>query len=193
MTYRLILRPLRDEDILFITSLLGNENRTKYLFGGTVMEPPQAAAFIKQHFTAEDATIGMGVLATNRQEGLVGFAGIIPTDCLGNRDFEFGFVLSQEAEGNDYATEIGYFQMQYAFETLRLSRILALAHPENSASVHVLRDKLKMTKVSQLGKTAHRGPRIVFCRSKAEGLPKIHGKGWDSNFRSADCAESVVD
>ena len=41
----------------------------------------------------------------------------------------FGFVLSQWAERNDYAVEIGTLQMQYAFETLRLARILALAHP----------------------------------------------------------------
>lgn len=76
----------------------------------------------------------------------------------------FGFVLSQWAERNDYAAEIGTLQMQYAFETLRLARILTLAHPENGASVHVLRDKLGMTEVSRLGKTAHRGPRIIFCR-----------------------------
>lgn len=184
MTYRLVLRPLRDRDIFFITSLLGNENRTRYLFGGTTMEPEQAAAFITEHFTAEEAPVGMGVLATNRPERLVGFAGIIPTECLGNQDLEFGFVLSQEAESNDYAAEIGYYQMQYVFKTLHVSRILALAHPENRASVHVLRDKLRMTEIAHLGKTAHRGPRIVFCRNKAEGLPKIQDKKWDPGLKA---------
>ena len=180
---RLTLRPICDEDIPFITSLLSSEDRTKYLFSGTTMEPRQAAAFINQHFTGDETGVGMGVLATNRPERLVGFAGIIPTDCLGNQDFEFGFVLSQWAERNDYATEIGTLQMQYAFETLRLSQILALAHPENRASVHLLRDKLGMTEVSRLGKTAHRGPRIIFCRQKTEGLPEVRGKGWDPDFR----------
>lgn len=80
---RLTLRPISDEDIPFITSLLSSEDRTRYLFSGTTMEPRRAAAFIKQHFTGEETGVGMGVLATNRPERLVGFAGIIPTDCLG--------------------------------------------------------------------------------------------------------------
>lgn len=172
-TNRLVLRPLRDEDIPFITSLLGNENRTKHLFGGTTMGAQQATEFIKQHFTNEDATVGMGVLATKWPECLVGFAGIIPTDCLDNQDLEFGFVLSQAGERNGYATEIGYCQMQYAFDTLHLPRILALAHPGNRASVHILRDKLQMAELSLIGRTEHRGPRIVFCRNRDEGLPKI--------------------
>lgn len=175
---RLILRPIRSEDIPFVMSLLSSEDRTKHLFSGSTMDPQQALAFITQYFTAEEAVVGMGVLTTNRPERLVGFAGIIPTDCLGHQDFEFGFVLSQQAERNDYAAEIGTFQMHYAFEKLRLSRILALAHPENEPSIHVLRDKLKMTRISQIERTEHRGPRIVFCRYKAEGLPEIRGKGW---------------
>ena len=168
---RLSLRPVRDGDIPFLTSLLGSENRTRYLFGSTVMDPEQARAFITQRFTAEDVPTGLGVVATNRPKGLVGFAGIIPTDCLGDQDVEFGFTLSPSAERNGFATEIGYRQMQYAFETLGMKRVLALAHPENSASVHVLRDQLKMAVISFVERTAQRGPRLVFCRRKADGLP----------------------
>ena len=175
---RLTLRPIATEDIPFIVSLLGDEDRTAYLFGGTPVNRKQAEVFIEQYFTAEAAAVGMGVLTANHRERPVGFAGIIPTDCLGGQDFEFGFVLSREAERNDYAAEIGFVQMRYAFETLRLTRILALAHPQNDASVHVLRDKLQMTELAHIGQTAHRGARIIFCRGQAEGLPAIHGQGW---------------
>jgi len=52
------------------------------------------------------------------------------------------------------------------------------AHPQNGASVHVLRDKFQMTELAQIGQTAHQGARIIFCCGQAKGLPAIHGKGW---------------
>lgn len=88
------MRPIADEDIPFIRTLLGNEDRTNYLFSGASMNRKQADSFIKQYFTGEEATVGMGVLIANHRESPVGFAGIIPTDCLGVHDCEFGFVLS---------------------------------------------------------------------------------------------------
>lgn len=168
---RLILRPLRSGDIPFLTTLMGSEERTRYLFGGAVMNPEQVMAFIAQRFTAEDAPTGLGILTARRPERLIGFAGIIPTGCLGEQDVEFGFTLSQPFERSGFATEIGCCQMQYAFDTLGLDRVLALAHPENKASVHVLRNKLKMTLMSYVEGTTQRGPRLVFCRKKADGLP----------------------
>jgi RimJ/RimL family protein N-acetyltransferase len=179
---RLILRPISDGELAFVASLLARNDRTHYLFGGVTMDLQQAARFVNEHFTDEEAPVGMGVLVRKSDRQLVGFAGIIPTSCIDAKDdFEFGFVLSHSADGNAYATEIGYTQMQYAFETLRLTRILALAHPDNGASVRILRDKLKMTEALRLGRTTHRGPRIVFRRCASEGLPKVHGKAWSVN------------
>jgi RimJ/RimL family protein N-acetyltransferase len=135
------------------------------------MTPDKAFALIRQYFSGEEEATGMGALVTNQSTGLAGFAGLIPTDCLGAEDFELGFALFAWAEGRNYPAEIGLAQMQYAFDILKLPRILALAHPENGASLHVLRNKLQMEEISRWAGDMHRGPRIVFCRNRSDGLP----------------------
>ncbi|MDD5628954.1 MAG: GNAT family N-acetyltransferase [Elusimicrobia bacterium] len=174
-TERLVLRPLRDEDRAALAALLGDPGRAQYLFSGTAMPPQKAEEFIDRHFTGEDSPNGLGVLVA---AGLIRFAGLIPTRCLGQDDCEFGFALRKEAEGHDYATEIGFHQMRYAFAVLGLPRVLALAHPDNEPSVHILEAKLQMRRVASLEATTERGQRIVFCRQKQDGLPRVHGKGW---------------
>lgn len=175
---RLILTPVSNEDIPFLKEILGDPERTRYLFGGSTMGEVEAGAFIERYFTPWDAPTGMGVLRARDSGRALGFAGIIATDCLGIADYEFGFVLAKEAERQDFATEIGYTQMRYALEGLGLERILALVHPENSPSLHVIRDKLAMRECARIGETAYRGPRIVFCRERIPGLPIVQGRGW---------------
>ncbi len=177
VTERLAMRPIHDEDIPLITSLLCDEGRNHYLFAGTAMTPDKALALVRQYFTGEEETAGMGALIIIRTGKLAGFAGLIPTNCLGAGDFELGFALFAWAEGNNYPAEIGLAQMQCAFNDLDKPRVLALAHPENAASIHILRDKLQMQEVSRWPGDAHRGPRIVFCRARNDGLPTLKKTG----------------
>lgn len=173
VTERLTLRPIRDEDIPLITSILSDGERNRYLFAGTAMTPDMALELIRQYFTGEEETAGMGALIINRTGRLAGFAGLIPTECLGAADVELGFALFAWAEGNNYPAEIGMAQMQCAFDDLDRPRALALAHPENAASIHILRVKLQMQEMGRWPGDRHRGPRIVFCRNRIDGLPMI--------------------
>lgn len=173
ITRRLTLRPITDEDVPLIMSLLGDEGRNRYLFAGTAMTPERAFALVREYFSGPEDATGMGALIVNRPDRLAGFAGLIPTDCLGADDYEFGFALLAWAEGCNYPAEIGLAQMRYAFDVLKLKRILALAHPENGASLHVLRDKLQMKEVGRWEGDMHRGPRVVFCRCGSDGLPAL--------------------
>jgi RimJ/RimL family protein N-acetyltransferase len=51
---------------------------------------------------------------------------------------EVGFLLGPEARGRGIATQSMRLLLVYAFETLGMRRVQALAHPQNSASAEVL-------------------------------------------------------
>ena len=68
---------------------------------------------------------------------LVGIAGLQPLD--GGPDVELTYALAPDAWGRGYATETGAAALGFAFEEAGLERVVAIARPENGASVAVLR------------------------------------------------------
>jgi len=142
------------------------------------MNQTDALAFIDVHFTSENEPTGMGALVDHRSSELVGFAGIIPTSCIGQEEYEFGFAVNEEFRGRRYATEIGCRQIAYALQELGLPRLLALAHPDNRPSLAVLERHLEMVRVATIPATNERGDRDVFCRERRHGIPGIWQYDW---------------
>ena len=161
-----------------ICSLLGDAKTMSYLFAGRAMNKTEALAFIDVHFTSENEPTGMGVLIDHRSSELVGFAGIIAPSCIGQEDYEFGFVVKEQFRGRRYATEIGCQQIVYGLEVLGLPRILALAHPNNRPSLTVIEKHLEMVRVATIPATHERGDRDVFCRERCHGMPTILQSDW---------------
>ncbi len=166
---RLTLRGYRSGDLPALVELFGNPAAARHLFGGHPLGEDETKKFIEQEFTFGTQPIGLGSLVDTRSQVVVGFAGILPCGYLAEEDLEFGFALVENAWGKGYATEIGRRQVQYGFEDLRKSRLLALAHPENGASLRVL-EKLGMTKKTRI-EMQDRGPREVYVMTRTE---------WDS-------------
>jgi ribosomal-protein-alanine N-acetyltransferase len=78
---------------------------------------------------------------------LVGWCGLFH---LENTDeVEIGYAFAREYWGKGLASEAARAAMKYGFEVLRLRRIVAVAWPENTASLRVM-EKLGMTKTPQL-------------------------------------------
>jgi [ribosomal protein S5]-alanine N-acetyltransferase len=98
---------------------------------------------------------------------VIGFAGLLSGDALGEQDYELGFVLRRSAWGNGYAAEIGHGQLDYGFNVLRLTPLLALVSPKNSASIAVL-EKIGMTFHSNVN-DAQRGTRHVHIARNEQG------------------------
>ena len=84
---------------------------------------------------------------------LVGIAGLQPLD--GGPEVELTYALVPGAWGRGYATEAGAAALAFAFEEAGLDRVLAIARPENGASLAVLR-KLGLR---PLGEAEHWGRR----------------------------------
>jgi ribosomal-protein-alanine N-acetyltransferase len=161
---RLILRPTRSSDIAALSEMLGDPKIMKYLFGGEPLTPEEAEKFIRASFSfEEDDGVGMGTLIEKHGQGIVGFAGLVKCSYLGEEDFELGFVIKGSVQKSGYATEIGKQQIEFGFGELNCQRLLALAHPENDISLHILKDKLGMRMMLEEIITNDRGPRRLLC------------------------------
>jgi RimJ/RimL family protein N-acetyltransferase len=70
---------------------------------------------------------------------LVGHCGLLDKEIEGQTEIELIYVLAASAWGKGYATEIARALKRYAFDELRIDRLVALVEPENAASEHVAR------------------------------------------------------
>lgn len=159
-TERLLLREFRDFDLNSLIDMLSDPKVMHRLFSGKPMHINSAKSFIEKEFTFGDDGLGLGTLCEKTPEKFIGFAGIIPCQYLGVEDFEFGVALQEDSWGKGYAREIAEAQIKYGFENLSVDRLLALAHPQNVASLKVI-EKMGMRFLKEIF-TEERGPRLVY-------------------------------
>lgn len=165
-TERLLLRGLRPRDAGFLIGMLSEPRVMRWLFSGVPMDQESAKSFLESEFSFGRKPIGLGSLYERSPARLIGFAGIIPCRYLDRADFEFGFALREDSWGKGYAKEIGRAQIEYSFNNLRVDRLLALAHPQNLASLKVL-ETIGMRFSKEIF-TDKRGPRCVYLTEKYE-------------------------
>ena len=164
-TERLLLRPAREADKAFLYTLLGHPEVMRYWLVGRAMKPEEVDELMTQ-FSDDYGSLLVTEKATKEA---VGLAGIVPCTYLGVADYEFGWGLLPEAWGKGYATEMTRALLEAGFRELPAKRLLALAHPANTASWRVL-EKAGMTFAKEI-ETAARGPRRVYSLQRPDELP----------------------
>lgn len=161
-TPRLILRTAIEQDIAMMHArVFGDKEVMRYVFQGGAMTKERAAETMRKFFTFGESLTGIAVLAEGAADNIVGFAGLFPSEPLGVRDFEIGFVLARSAWGRGIATEIGEAQLGFGFEKLNCARLLGLADPRNQPSIHAL-EKLGLRYLQDVTEPG-RAMRGVFC------------------------------
>jgi RimJ/RimL family protein N-acetyltransferase len=167
VTERTVLRAARDPDIPALHSaIFGVPEVMRYVFAGVALSAGESEKLIQQHFTFGNGKIGLSVLTDRTSGDVLGFAGLNPCDVLGKDDLEIGFVLARRAWGKGLAREIGEAQLALGFRELQLSRLLALAYPDNLPSLRVI-ETLGMSHATDVV-IPGRGPRRVYSISAAE-------------------------
>ena len=68
---------------------------------------------------------------------VVGHCGLLDKEVEGRTEIELNYVLISSVWGKGYATEMGLALKRYAFEDMRIDRLIALIAPENVASERV--------------------------------------------------------
>ena len=137
-TERLLLRAWRDDDFDELARLNADPRVVRYLTpGGRAMSREETEAQL-EHFRRHWRDHGFGIWAaeeraTGRLVGRIGLS----YHRLWPDEPELGWKLDPAVWGRGYATEGGAAGLAYAFETLRVPRVVSIIHPENDPSIRV--------------------------------------------------------
>ena len=144
-TNRLILRPIGLSDVDAVHAYASNPTVTRYMLWGpnTYKETREFVRRVRDNGRAEPRRAYDFAITLTESEQLIGACGLYGRDTI-HRSAELGYVLAPQYWGLGYMTEAASGILDYGFGALRLHRIFAHCHPDNSASANVLK-KLGMT------------------------------------------------
>lgn len=155
-TERLRLRQLLpDTDAEFILELLNDPSFIRYIGDKGVRDLNSARRYIIDGPVKSYGAHGFGLYLVELKmtETPIGICGLVKRDTLPHADIGFAFLPSYWKKG--YAFESAVAVIQYARDTLKQDRILAITSPDNEASGKLL-DKigLRFEKMIRLGEDA---------------------------------------
>jgi RimJ/RimL family protein N-acetyltransferase len=141
-TERLELRPLTLRDLDDMTSMLGDAEALR--FWGEPLDREGARHWIERNLARYEVDrFGRCAVILRATGELVGDCGLITTMVEGQSEVELGWIVRREHWGNGIATEAAARWRDFAFDTLRLERIVSMIGAENVASRRVA-EKLGM-------------------------------------------------
>ncbi len=143
-TPRLLIRKFRDEDAEHVFAMRSDPEIMRYIREPQfhIQETLNWMAMITGHLESK----GIGFMAVIEKESgaFVGWCGL--WILKETREVEIGYAVRKERWGRGYATEAAERVLRYAFEELGLERVVAVAFPDNSASIKIMK-KLGMEHV----------------------------------------------
>jgi RimJ/RimL family protein N-acetyltransferase len=142
-TERLLLRPLCEADLDDLCALYADAEVMRYLGNGQTRTSEETAERL-QRAVAHWLKYGFGIWTVcdksdGRYVGRCGYGNLHDYP-----DMELAYSLHRFAWGKGYCTEAARAVVRHAFEVTKLARLVAVARPENIASIAVMR-KLGMT------------------------------------------------
>lgn len=159
-TERLHLRPFKLADQAAIHAVYADPDVMRFVGHGAHRTMAETASALRTYGEVLERR-GYSFLAVIERAGgaLIGDAGLHPLGGIGP-DVELGYTLARSAWGKGYATEVGRALVGYAFEVLRVPRVVAQVEPGNTASRHVLA-KLGMSEREV--RTAYGRPHLLYA------------------------------
>lgn len=139
---RLTFRKFTIDDLPTLIEQRSDPEVNKYL-GGTKLQNPEALAKRIRFYISCYSTHGFGMCAMiwKPTGDVIGSAGIQPLD--GTEEIEVGYSMIREYWGLGIGTEAAKAWLDHGFREHGLERIVAVAHPGNVASLHIM-EKLGM-------------------------------------------------
>ena len=161
-TPRLRLRRLRPTDEPDLLALDSDAEVMRYVGSPAGVKSPEVTLErVRHRIAANHGRLGFWRIESRQRGAFYGLAALIemPT----GDDVELAYRLVQAAWGQGIAAEAGAALLDFAFQTLRLPRVVAVTYPENRASQRVL-EKLGFT---VHGERDYKGSRTVFVVREA--------------------------
>ena len=140
-TPRTRLREMTIADEAFICALLNQPSFLRYIGDRHVRSVDDAATFIETRYrqSYRDHGYGLYVVELRETSEPIGICGFVRRDTL--QDADMGFAFLTQFEGRGYAYESAAAALEYAGVTFGLTRVLAIAQPDNVRS-HTLLQRL---------------------------------------------------
>lgn len=141
-TDRLRLGTWQPEDLAAFRPIATHPEVMRYIADGKPWPDERIAQFINRQMThAERLGYCLWKLIDKTNGRLVGQCGIQPLYNTGHT--EVGWWLARDCWGRGLASEAASAALRYGFDVIGLPRVVAIAQPENVASIRVMQ-KLRM-------------------------------------------------
>ena len=182
-TSRLFLRPFQESDAIDLAVILSDPEVMRHIGRGDPKTFEETVDYL-QYLLRHEAAYGFSLRAMVRKEDdrVIGQCGLWHLEKTG--EVNLAYTLAQDCWGDGYATEASIAWLNYGFgsglvagfepeqvQGLDLHRIVAIAKPENGASIRIL---------EKLGMHYERDDEFYHCNCAYYGLSRDQ---WN-DFRS---------
>ena len=136
-TERLLLRPMRAEDVDALLPIF-SDPKVMASFGGVLFDRGQMAWWVRRNLDHQ-RRYGYGLFSVILKESgvLIGDCGLERMEVLGRVETELGYDFRSDYWGLGLATEAASAVRDFAFDTLKLPRLICLIRQGNAASRRV--------------------------------------------------------
>ncbi|MCB9186236.1 MAG: GNAT family N-acetyltransferase [Flavobacteriales bacterium] len=138
-TERLVLRPLRIDDIDLLVDLDSDPEVMRYITDGKPQTKEHYEKRIPELLKYMQKHPGLGLWPTYLKETNEFIGWYILKHLPDGGEVEVGFRIKKKFWGNGYSTEAGKALLKHGFETLGLKKIAAIVRPDNFASQAVIK------------------------------------------------------
>ncbi len=137
-TERLTLRQMTVDDAEFVLELLNDPAFIRFIGDRSVRTVDDARQYILNGPISSYDRYGFGLWIVELKAAgeSIGMCGLLKRETLD--DVDIGFALLPRYRMNGYAAEAASAVLQYGTKVLGLNRIVAIANPDNSASLRLL-------------------------------------------------------
>lgn len=138
-TKRLRIREFQESDCPFILQLTNSPKWIKYIGDRNIKNVDDAVNYLQNGPFKSYKKFGFGLwmVELKASKTPIGMCGLLKRDELD--DVDIGFALLPSYFGNGYAYEMAKATLDYGHSHLGIERIIAICHPKNEASIHLLR------------------------------------------------------
>jgi ribosomal-protein-alanine N-acetyltransferase len=159
-TERLLLRGFQDEDAPRLFAGFQDPVTSRFWFTPDRSVEESAARIDRNRKAWSEHAFGDWAVVEKTSGRYMGFCGL--HFISGMREVNLGYLLAKEFWGRGYATEACRAAVRFGFETAALGLIIGVTHPDNGASIRVLK-KCGMTYWKDVVRDG--APRVVYSAS----------------------------
>jgi RimJ/RimL family protein N-acetyltransferase len=136
-TARTLIREWQPTDWQPFRTIAADPQVMRYIADGSPWSDEQIQGFIaRQRESAQEHGFCFGPLLDAASNVLIGQAGLQYLGTTG--EVEIGWWLAPHCWGRGLGTEAAHAIRRFAFDDARLPRIVAIAHPQNLASIRIM-------------------------------------------------------